>query len=352
MIARQLDANAANLILVSDKVRQIAEGQIPVPEVVELFLTNYCNFACPFCRCAKYHGDTNQFMNFDTLMRLLEELAEHGVKRIELGGGGEPLEHPMIQQVVEQFRDRGFRFGLITNGWRLTERPELIEPITDCADWIRFSVDGFSDDVYRAVHGRPYVSYQALRATIAKLVGLVKGLSGTMAVPKVGIKLILQRPNKHQLITAVDEAVALGVDYLQFKWLENHQWSIPSEERPESCTALGARLEQVSDDSLIVDVLPGYEARLVRERCVMSLLHPLIDWDGTIYFCAFFHHRKDTHSIGNITAQRFFDCWNSQWHRDRRKCIEPAQCVANCPMLRYNPVMKFIVKERFRFPYI
>jgi 2-iminoacetate synthase ThiH len=70
VIPRGLDATAANLILVSDKVRQVVAGQIPLPEVVELFLTNYCNFTCPFCRCAKYHGDTGQFMDFDTLARL------------------------------------------------------------------------------------------------------------------------------------------------------------------------------------------------------------------------------------------------------------------------------------------
>ena len=175
MIPRGLDATAANLILVSDKVRQVVAGQIPLPEVVELFLTNYCNFACPFCRCAKYHGDTRQFMDFDTLARLLEELVGQGVRRIELGGGGEPLEHPMIRQVLERFREQGFRFGLITNGWRLTEFPELVDSIIECADWVRFSLDGLTDDVYRIVHGRPNVAYQPLRAAIAELVRRARG---------------------------------------------------------------------------------------------------------------------------------------------------------------------------------
>ena len=352
MIPRGLDATAANLILVSDKVRQVVAGQIPLPEVVELFLTNYCNFACPFCRCAKYHGDTRQFMDFDTLARLLEELVGQGVRRIELGGGGEPLEHPMIRQVLERFREQGFRFGLITNGWRLTEFPELVDSIIECADWVRFSLDGLTDDVYRVVHGRPNIAYQPLRAAIAELVRRARARDGVGWAPKVGIKLILQRPNRHQLLAAVDEALDLGVNYLQFKWLENHPWSIPPEERPGLSEALHARLQQLRDGSLIVDVLPGYEAREVRERCIMSVLHPLIDWDGTIYFCAFFHHRKETHSIGNITTQRFFDCWNSEYHRDRRRLVDPAQCVANCPMLRYNPIMKFIVEEGFRFHYI
>jgi radical SAM protein with 4Fe4S-binding SPASM domain len=84
----------------------------------------------------------------------------------------------------------------------------------------------------------------------------------------------------------------------------------------------------------------------------MSILHPLIDWDGTMYFCAFFHHRKKTHNIGSLRQAKFSECWFSKAHLDRRKEINPEQCVANCPMTRYNAVVKFILAENFRFPYI
>jgi len=54
---RQLDATAVSLIAAHEKVRQIHQGQIPLPEVVELFISNHCTFACPHCRCAPYHGE-------------------------------------------------------------------------------------------------------------------------------------------------------------------------------------------------------------------------------------------------------------------------------------------------------
>jgi len=349
---RYLDATAANLIAVSDKVRQIADGKIPLPEVVELFLTNYCSFACPHCRCARYHGDTSQALDFITLSRLLDELLEKGVTTLELGGGGEPLEHPTIEEILRLLGQKGFHVGLITNGYRLTQQPRLIDLLLDCADWVRISLDGVSDEVYRVVHGRRDVSYRVLRETLAEMVRRVEAKPGIDRRPKIGIKLIVQRANQHQLIDAVAEALDLGVHYLQFKWLEHHPWSLAPEERPALAEQLRDRLRNVPRESLFVDVLPGYGGPKVQERCLVSVLHPLIDWDGAIYLCAFFHHRKEGHSIGNITRSRFFDCWGSPLHQERIRQVDPQQCVANCPLLRYTPIVKFIIEEGFRFRYI
>jgi len=269
-----------------------------------------------------------------------------------LGGGGKPLEHPMIAEIFERFKQQGFHVGLITNGYMLTQQRQLIDLLLDCADWVRISLDGVTDDVYQRVHGRRDVSYRVLRETLAEMVRRVKGKPGIDQRPKIGIKLIVQRPNQHQMLDAVDEALGMGVHYLQFKWLEQHPWSIRPEDRPAMAEGLRTRLEEVPRESLIVDVLPGYGGPKVQDRCLMSVLHPLVDWDGTIYLCAFFHHRKDSHSIGNITNSNFFDCLGSPVHKERIHLVDPQQCVANCPLLRYNPVIKFILAEGFRFRYI
>jgi len=296
---RYLDATAVNLIASYKKVLQISEGIIPLPEVVELFLTNYCSFACPHCRCIRHHGNDSQFMNFDNLTALLDELNEKDIKSIELGGGGEPLEHPMIAEILHLFIKQKFRIGLITNGYILTKQSNLIEPLVNCADWIRFSLDGISDDVFQKVHGKRDLSYLQLREQIENLVNAVKPKTGFIQKTKIGIKLIAQRPNQHQLVAAVDEALNLGVDYIQFKWLEQHPQSIPLDERPAIQEALQIKLAEISGENLNVDILLGYGGQPQQGRCLMNVLHPLIDWDGTIYMCAFFHHRKEDHAIGN-----------------------------------------------------
>lgn len=311
MADRHLDATAANLIVVHDKVLQILRGEIPLPEVVELFLTNYCMFACPFCRCAKYHGDKSRYLDFDILTQLLNELLDKGVKILELGGGGEPLEHPRIRDIFKRFIDQQFRVGVITNGYVMTKRPELADLLIQCADWVRFSIDAITDDVYRIVHGRDNLSYRSLRETIAQMAQKVRTQTVIDQRPKIGMKMIVQQPNEHQVLAAVDEAINLQVHYLQFKWLEEHPWSVPHERRPNLIERLNRRVSELCQESLIVDLLPGYGGERMQGQCVMSVLHPLVDWDGAIYICAFFHHRKQFHSIGNITNSRFFDCWGS-----------------------------------------
>jgi radical SAM protein with 4Fe4S-binding SPASM domain len=286
------------------------------------------------------------------MIKLLDELGPQNIRTLELGGGGEPLDHPEIGTVLELFAARGFRVGLITNGYRFVTKPRLVEPLMLCADWIRFSMDAVSDSVYREVHGRDDLSYQALRETISAMATAVRKYNGLDQRPKIGAKLIVQRPNQHQVLAAVDEAEALGLHYLQFKWLEEHPQSVPFADRPAITAALQNRIAQIPPGSLTVDVLPGYGGSRVQGRCLMSVLHPLVDWDGTVYLCAFFHHRKAGHSIGNITNQSFFDCWGSEQHRDQIRRVDPQQCVPNCPLLRYNPVIEFIIREHFRFHYI
>lgn len=351
-LGRYLDATAANLIAAHKKVLQIMEGETPIPEVVEIFLTNYCKFACPFCRCAKHHGNKSQYFDYDALARLLDEFQEKGVRTIELGGGGEPLEHPMISDILRRFIRGRFRIGVITNGYVITQQPDLSELFLQCADWVRFSSDAITDDVYRIVHGRESLSYTALREAIKEMVRMVRTQPEITQRPKIGLKLVVQQPNEHQILAAVDEAISLGVNYLQFKWLESHQWSIPFERRNALVERLNDKVAQLSGELLTVDLLPGYGGQSREGRCMMSVLHPLIDWDGVIYICAFFHHRKESHAIGDIKKGKFFDCWGSPHHRERIGNVDPTQCVPNCPLLRYNSIIKFIREESFRFRYI
>lgn len=352
ILIRELDSNAANLLAAHAKVQQMLSGQIPLPEVVELFITNYCNFACPFCRCAKYHGDNTEFLNIGTMEKLLKDLSEQGIRTIELGGGGEPLMHPQIAEIFQAFRQYAFRVGLITNGYQLTEHPELIGQFAEIGDWVRFSLDGISTRSFRVVHGRQDISYEPLREAIVEAVRITNEKAGIDRRPKIGIKLIIQKPNQEEVIDAVDEAEALGVHFLQYKFLEGHPFTL-GEERYILLDKLQKRAKQVDPKRLYIDVLPGYGGEIKEQKkCRMAVLHPLIDWDGTIYLCAFFHHRKDRHSIGSLNDGGFFDHWGSERHREAIRLANPKECVPNCPMLRYDPIIDFIETDAFRFPYI
>ncbi len=93
------------------------------PEQVVIDATNRCNNNCLPCWTnspllgefgppAQWH---RQEMPSDQLLRLIDELADLGAKRIRFSGGGEPLLHPEIFAAVERVKQRGMIGAMTTN---------------------------------------------------------------------------------------------------------------------------------------------------------------------------------------------------------------------------------------------
>jgi len=351
---RSLDVTAANVISVYPKVQQVLDGKIPAPEVAEFFITNYCSFCCPHCRCAKTHEGQNSFINLNLFKKVIDELDAIGCKTIEFGGGGEPLEHPDILKILHYIKEKDLRCGIITNGYAMIDNHPLIDAILSVADWIRISLDAVSDETYQYVHGRKDLLYLLLKSTLMSLVQKAPLFGSPTTRTRLGLKLIIQQSNRNELEKALYEAQEIGADYLQFKWLENHSFAIPQNERIQ-IDNLKEWLKTKSDEKIFIDFLAGYGGDAdgnADQPCLLSVLHPLIDWDGKVYICAFFHHRKDSHCLGDISIQSFEEIWNSIEHKKKIESVKRNQCVPNCPIKRYNPVVDFIKQEGYRFHYI
>ena len=342
-----MDPWALPLLAHWPKVLQVVNGQIPVPAVAEVFITNHCDFHCPHCRFKAVHGTQEDHMSLAVFDSLLDELSSRGVSHLELSGGGEPLDHPLIAEILAVIAARNFRVGLITNGYKLVERPELIAYVLPVADWIRFSIDAFSDPTYSVVHGRKLAEYGRLRDTIRSIT-----CTGRQ-VPAIGAKMLISALNRDDALLAAPAALDLGARYLQLKFLGAPlEHVLPAEQISDVSVALRDQLRTFNHDGLTVEFLPPYAGELTSDPCLMTYLHPVVDWDGAIYICPFFEHRKNTHSIGNIRHGGFFRWWADPRHHQVFADIDPNTCVPNCPMKRYNPVAKFIQIEAFRVPYI
>ena len=342
-----LDPWALPLLAHWTKVVQVLNGEIPVPALTEVFITNHCDFHCPHCRFKAMHGTQDDHMSAPEFDDLLAELSAEGVCHLELSGGGEPLDHPQIDEILAVIAARKFRIGLITNGYKLVEQPKLIKALLPIADWIRFSVDAFSDPTYSIVHGRKGAQYERLHAMVRSIT------VGGRQLPAIGVKMLISTLNRDDALAAAPAALDLGVRYLQLKFLAAPlEYVLPADQVEETSAALSTQLATLRRDGLSVEFLPPYAGELTSEPCLMTYLHPIVDWDGTIYICPFFEHRKKTHSIGNIHDGGFFRCWNDPRHQQVFAGIDPKTCIPNCPMKRYNPVAKFTQIEAFRIPYI
>ncbi len=347
MKSENYDSWALPVLAAWPKVRQIVTGQIPVPEVVEIFPTNFCNFNCPHCRCKPYHRDDTASMDIDILRRLFDELKFHGVRNLELSGGGEPLVHPKITDLFDCIIQNGFRVGLITNGYPLVESDSLKEKVAECCSWIRFSVDAFTDAGYQRVHGKKDIRYRELKQTIA---GLVRSAGGQF---KIGIKTLVSKLNASDAMLAIPQALETGVNYVQIKFLGfPTEWALSEEDATALSERIQMQVESLGDTSVQVELLPPYRGDPGSGKCLMTFLHAVIDWDGEVYICAFFEHRKTQHSIGNIRNRGFMEVWEGAKHKQTFQTIDPRTCVPNCPMRRYNPLVTFIQEQDFREGFI
>jgi MoaA/NifB/PqqE/SkfB family radical SAM enzyme len=149
------------------------------PLHVELDLTDRCNVACYFCN--QQDVRTRQQLPLDRVVELLDELVAGGLRSVRLSGGGDPLFHKEILQVLDALTARGVVIdNLTTNGALLT--PAIAERLiaNGCREVI-FSLNAVdAADYHRMMAVKPG-TFDQVCANARYLSTLRAGTTGAMA---------------------------------------------------------------------------------------------------------------------------------------------------------------------------
>ena len=119
-----------------DALYHYLHGESFPPVMVEIDPSGVCNHKCHFCY-SQYRVGREQLPT-DVLHRIIDELADFGVKSILWQGSGEPLMHKGLPEVIEHAGKRGLSQTLTTNGALFT--PDVQERIIPHLHYMRFSV--------------------------------------------------------------------------------------------------------------------------------------------------------------------------------------------------------------------
>lgn len=123
-----------------------------VPPSLQLEPTNLCNVRCVCCPSSRSKRRKG-FIDYDLFVRIVEEAAEVGVKRIYLYLHGEPMLHPRIEDMLSHIKKHGLSVSLTTNGTLLTS--ERIGVLLRCgltlSDHITISMLGNSTEVHEGI---------------------------------------------------------------------------------------------------------------------------------------------------------------------------------------------------------
>ena len=117
-----------------DKIASFRDDIITAPIYVRIKPTNICNHACRFCVYsdgttrpkdrpdlhlqAGMHTSMNErdVMPRDKALELIEDLSNIGTKAVTFSGGGEPLLHKDIVEIMTKTLSSGLDLSIITNG--------------------------------------------------------------------------------------------------------------------------------------------------------------------------------------------------------------------------------------------
>ena len=106
----------------------IENGKI-IPIHLQLIPTNRCNQTCSFCSCSDRRKDLE--LSLDKMKGIINTASQLGTKAITITGGGEPLMHKDLNEIIKYASELDIECGLTTNGY-LLDRLEKHDNLTWC----------------------------------------------------------------------------------------------------------------------------------------------------------------------------------------------------------------------------
>ncbi len=143
------------------------------PHAIDLYVSSECNLKCPVCY--EDVGGKEQL----TLEEMERLLANHE-NRVVVLMGREPTCRKDIVDVI-RVAGKQNRVCLLTNGIKLANYDYVMRLKEAGLDTITFSFNGFDDEIYRQMNGRPLLDVKLKGLENAKRAGIKTCLSATLA---------------------------------------------------------------------------------------------------------------------------------------------------------------------------
>ena len=231
------------------------------PYHVQLYPTNKCNRNCSFCSC----GNRDKTLELETndILFDLQRLGEYGTRAVTISGGGEPLLHPEINQIIHVLWLSGFEVGLTTNGDYLNT---LDDRSLQVLTWIRIS----ASDEYKF---DPKWWLRIAQPLVEKYQNIAWSFS-----------YVLTKKFDH---SNLDDYI-----YTADKFNFSHIRVVADLLDPDTAHDIDTKSKRVIWQ-------PRKNPRKGAKECWISLLKPLLAADGHIYPCCGVQYAQDTPALDN-----------------------------------------------------
>ncbi|HEU4507282.1 MAG TPA: radical SAM protein [Pyrinomonadaceae bacterium] len=325
------------------------QNDAPLPILnLEINPVNTCNQSCTWCTYGYLH-DRREAMNTETILALLRDASELGVKSVTWTGGGEPTVFKQLPEVIEAAAQYKFRQGINTNGSLLTG--QLIDLFTQHFSYVRFSVDAGSPEVYSRTHQVRFGSFARVTGNIA---ALVNKRNATESPLTIGFSFLVDNSNVSDLLAAARLAKSIGVDYFQLKPIVNY---IESNEQFSASSSMWKEMESQMDEVFALED-DHYQVRFLGhkfediklqekyygrtyDQCRGNEVLATVGADASVDVCCAYKGMKDW-SFGNLTEKSFKEIWEGEQRRRVLERIDVTKCPPLCKAHEINKIFHYV----------
>jgi hypothetical protein len=321
-------------------VSSVAQGEsLGAPLVVELDPTSFCDMRCPECISIDLLNQSR--FTKDRLLALAQEMADLGVRAVILIGGGEPLLHNAIGDVIQTLGEAGVAIGLTTNGTMIHRH---LDRIAEFVSWTRVSVDAGTPDCFERF--RPHRSgrnvFDRVIDNMRRLVAIKTGSLGYsyLLIHRSTPDGTLVESNFGDVAAAGALALDIGCDYFEVKptydlahflvaqppalgELLDDQLTQVREMASDRFSVLSPRtLSTVVDDRQYVEPKDYH-------RCPVTELRTLVTTTGA-YACPY-HRGNPRARYGDPLTESLAAMWSGDQRRSVQAAIDPTtDCRFHC----------------------
>ncbi|RJR19642.1 MAG: radical SAM protein [Nitrospiraceae bacterium] len=323
--------NKLKIIAHSNKIFQLLEGKIPAPVRIVLEPTNLCNHNCFFCSYTNFRSENKVFLPNEKLFELAKDFKKLGVKSVSLVGGGEPMIHPDIYDLIRWFYKNKIFISITTNGSSIREAE--IDTIVRASTYIRVSLNAASTETHNLVNAPKNDQFERIINNIEKLRIHRDKVGANMLI---GIRNAIHDKNFHEIEHMVALAEKLKVDYIMFAAV---LWEFAASR--ESIDIAHRKIEELKKKSRIKISHSFYKEPKRTPKCISNPLIGTISANGDMYLCGFMDHADGAYKIGNVYEERFINLWGSKKHYEVYNSQDPEYCTKYiCKMKEYDNVIR------------
>lgn len=294
-----------------DKLNAMRDGVVSSPLYVRIKPINACCHDCYFCvynsKYSSMHNNMKKvdMLSKDKLLEIVSDFKKMDVKAVTFSGGGEPLMHPNIVEVMNSVKNNNIDLSIITNGQLLSDDRAVA---LANAKWVRISMDYWNREGFKNSRSKNDKLFDNIVDNINNFAE-IKEYNCDLSV-----NYIITKSNYNTIYEAARFLKDLKVDNVRFSpvWIPDfinyHTPLIETVQRD----IVHAREKLQSDSYRIYDsynIVPDVKERKYN-KCYVLQYNPVIGADGLVYNC----HNKSYESdaiIGSIKNQSFYDMWQS-----------------------------------------